>query len=257
MESKIAVVFGATGGIGLAVCNALHQRGCKVLLADILDEKEGTKVAFDAMESRDHLTWYYRKCDITKKDDIEDIFRFSQEKFGRHVEIVVNCAGILNELDWQLCVQVNIVGPILITKCSIEHMSKAKGGRGGCVVHFSSILGMTAGEYCPTYCATKHAVIGLSRSYGTENHFEQHGVRINCVCPAAVDTDMLSDKAAQKTLFPEGVAAMFHLLKKITPDQVASVAMDLIANDEMNGQAMMISHSRGVEQVEFIQTPFC
>ncbi|ELT91194.1 hypothetical protein CAPTEDRAFT_207722 [Capitella teleta] len=250
MESKIAVVFGATGGIGSAVCNALHQRGCKVVLTDILDEEEGTKVASDVMRSRDHLIWHYMKCDITKKDDIEDVFKYSKKIFGTHVDIVVNCAGIVNEYDWLPCVQ---VGSILITKSSIEHMSKAKGGRGGCVVHFSSTAGVSAAEYCPIYSATKHAVIGLSRSYGTEKHFEQHGVRFNCVVPAVVDTDMLSENGARKLLWPEELIPMFRSVKKIAPDQVASVAMDLIANDEMNGQAMMISLSRGVEQVEFIQ----
>ncbi|ELT91459.1 hypothetical protein CAPTEDRAFT_90733, partial [Capitella teleta] len=191
-----------------------------------------------------------------------DIFRFSQEKFGPHVEIVVNCAGILNEQDWHLCVQVNIVGSILITKCAIEHMSKAEGGRGGCVVHFSSVVGMSASEYSPIYSATKHAILGLTRSYGTERQFEQHGVLFNCVCPGAVDTDMVSKNAVQRTLFPEEAVSnsndlMLWVYFFFSPDRVATVVMDLIANDEMNGQAMMISLSRGVEQVKFPQIPHC
>ncbi|ELU17520.1 hypothetical protein CAPTEDRAFT_216643, partial [Capitella teleta] len=108
------------------------------MVADVHDEREGNERVAELLNPQD-TKWKYKTCDITDEKAVIEVFKFAKDAFRSNVSIVVNCAGLLNEQTWKLCIQVNLIGSTIIARTAIEQFGKHNGGAGGCVILIGSV----------------------------------------------------------------------------------------------------------------------
>lgn len=190
LAGKAAIVTGAAQGIGLGIAQALAAAGASVTMADIADEEggratAGLRAAGAAAE--------YRHADVTVEEDVRSLVEAAATRWGR-LDIVVNNAGIVavqtveqsSAADWDRVLAVNVRSIFLTTKYALPHLRKAGGGS---ILNIASVSSFVAQQGTPAYCASKGAVLMLTKSlaldYGPEH------IRVNCLCPGITDTPML------------------------------------------------------------------
>ncbi|HXO20631.1 MAG TPA: SDR family NAD(P)-dependent oxidoreductase [Thermoanaerobaculia bacterium] len=189
LAGRKAVVTGGGRGIGAAVARALAAEGAAVLVAArSTAEVEGVAAE---LRAAGHEAWA-ESCDVTDPAAVAGLARAAGERMGA-VDILVNNAGIANSAPlkaitlelWNRTFAVNATGTFLCTQAFTPGMVQRGWGR---VVNVASIAGRTGAAYIATYAASKHAVLGFTRSVAAE--LAPSGVTVNAVCPGYVDTDM-------------------------------------------------------------------
>nr|XP_048703732.1 15-hydroxyprostaglandin dehydrogenase [NAD(+)] isoform X2 [Caretta caretta] len=159
VNGKVALVTGAAQGIGRAFVQALLEEGAKVALVDRnLEAGEESKAALD--EQFEAQRTLFIQCDVTDQEQLQGAFKKTIEHFGR-LDVVVNNAGVNNEKDWENTIQINLTSVIRGTYIGLEYMRK---GNGGVIINISSLAGLMPAAHQPVYCATKHGIIGFTRS---------------------------------------------------------------------------------------------
>ncbi|HRE41640.1 MAG TPA: SDR family oxidoreductase [Ignavibacteria bacterium] len=207
---KIALVTGGSKGIGRAIVKSL------------LNEKY---IVIDASRSRVDLNnqdFYFIKTDVAIERDIDNLFSFINEKFGR-LDVLINNAGFgkfapFNESklsDFDDMFAVNVRGLYMCTKKALNFMLEQKSGF---IANIASIAGKTSIEQASIYCATKHAVMGLTKSLFLE--VRKSGIRVVAICPGSVDTNFFDQPGTtlhsdrNTLLAPQDVAdAVIYALK--------------------------------------------
>lgn len=191
LDGKVAVVTGAAGVIGTATLRLLAERGARIVAVDRreTDLKEAIK---DLPASAEALAL---TADVTEEDEVVGYVRAAVDRFGT-IDVFYNNAGVEGEVkpitDYSLAafrkvLDVNVVGVFLGMKHVLPVMLKQKRGS---IVNTASIAGLIGSPQIAVYSASKHAVIGLTKSAAAE--CTGTGVRINCVCPGLIDSRMLS-----------------------------------------------------------------
>lgn len=219
LESQIAVVTGASRGIGRAIAVAFAKAGADVVAtARTLGGLAG--VADDiAAAGRAALPV---AADLAEADAAGRIVAAAQERFGR-IDILVNNAGNIHpytELtefdpdDWRQVIEVNLVAPAMLIRAVLPHMADRKSGT---IINISSIGGRRGGRGRTAYRATKAGLISLTESVAAEAR--PHGINVNCICPGAVDTEGLRDltKSRGRTEPPN----------LMSPSEIADIALFL------------------------------
>lgn len=130
--------------------------------------------------------------DIRHKQDFEKAFQLIVDQFGR-IDGIINAAGILNESNAEKTMGVNVIGVINGTQIALDHMSVAKGGRGGLIVNVASVLGLDYLYTIPIYTASKHAVIGYTRSVADKRFESIYGVKFVVICPGFTSTPLVDE----------------------------------------------------------------
>jgi NAD(P)-dependent dehydrogenase (short-subunit alcohol dehydrogenase family) len=191
LDGKVAVVTGAAGVIGQATIRLLAERGARVVAVD--RREEDLKAAIkDLPASAEPLAV---TADVTSEDEVADYVRAAVAKFGT-IDVFYNNAGIEGEIKpitqysleaFRQVLDVNVVGVFLGLKHVLPVMLKQNKGS---IVNTASIAGLIGSADIAVYSASKHAVIGLTKSAALE--CAATGVRVNCVCPGLIDSRMLS-----------------------------------------------------------------
>jgi len=222
-----AVVTGAGRGIGLAVAVRLACRGATVYgldldvrgLADVRLPAEGVKPLAAV------------KCDCTRMDSIER----GLSAIDGPIHVLVNCAGInpnpaavpdTEPQRWDAILDANLGSVFRVSHAVIPRMSD-----GGAIVHIASILGLTGVRSCSAYTASKAAIIGLTRSMARDH---APAIRVNCVCPGAIDTDMFEDyvaRAADPGAERKRIQEEIPLARLGRPEDVAGAVVFLVSHD--------------------------
>ncbi|MBO1040772.1 SDR family NAD(P)-dependent oxidoreductase [Brucella pituitosa] len=190
-QAKIALVTGASRGIGRAIAIGMAKRGFDVAINDIERQKDALQDVAKEIEAagRRALTVY---ADVSRKADVEAMVERTIDAFGR-IDAVVNNAGILiasdvehlKEEHWDSVLDVNAKGTFLVVQAVLPHMKKQKYGR---IVNIASIGGKHGAPEQAHYSASKAAVMGFTRVLAQE--VGTFGITANCVCPGIILTDM-------------------------------------------------------------------
>lgn len=247
LDGRVVIITGAARGQGEQEARLFAAEGARVLLGDVLDE-QGAAVAEEIGQDRAR----YVRLDVRREEDWAGAVAVAKEAFGP-VDGLVNNAGILrfNELtatpleEFQEVVEVNQTGAFLGIKAVAPEIEAAGGGT---IVNTSSYTGLTGMAYVGTYAATKAAVLGLTRVAALE--LAGKGIRVNAMCPGAVDTPManpgLLDPAG---MTDEAREAMADLYKRVVPmgrvgrpEEIAKLALFLTSEDSsyITGQPFVV-----------------
>ncbi|WP_432186171.1 SDR family NAD(P)-dependent oxidoreductase [Streptomyces sp. Tue6028] len=244
LDGRVVIVTGAARGQGEQEARLFVAEGARVVLADVLDD-QGEALAKEIGARYVHL-------DVSSEDDWRAATAAAKDAYG-HVDGLVNNAGILrfNELvdtpleEFQQIVQVNQVGVFLGIKTVALEIAAAGGGT---IVNTASYTGLTGMAWVGAYAATKHAIVGLTRVAALE--LAAKGIRVNAVCPGAVDTAMSNPAQLDPDADPEETsAALDQLYRKLVPlgrvgrpEEVARLALFLTGDDSsyITGQPFVI-----------------
>ena len=224
-QGKVAIITGGTSGIGRDAAVLFAEAGAKVVVAGRRDA-EGNETV-DLIRKAGGVGLFVQ-TDVSKARDIEALVRTSVEKFGR-VDTAFNNAGIegnwrpivdQSEEEWDHVIDINLKGVWLCVKHEIQQMLKQGGG--GTIVNMSSVAGLMGAPAAAPYCASKHGVIGLTRTAALE--YAKQKIRVNAVCPAVIETPM------EQRLFGEpeahNYALSMHPIGRLgTPREIAEAVL--------------------------------
>jgi NAD(P)-dependent dehydrogenase (short-subunit alcohol dehydrogenase family) len=249
LSGRTAVVTGGGRGIGAAVARALAVEGVRVLVAarslgEVEAVADGIRLrGGDAAAAR---------CDVSDPESVAGLGAAARERFGA-VDVLINNAGIATSApvhkitleEWDRVFAVNVTGTMLCTQQFLPGMLQRGWGR---VVNVASIAGRTGAAYIATYAASKHAVVGFTRSVAAE--VAARGVTVNAVCPGYVDTPLTEEsirRIVERTgrgadEAREAILATTPQHRLLDPEEVAYATV-MLCRDEargINGQALVI-----------------
>lgn len=225
-KDKIVFVTGASAGIGAATAKAFAKQGAMVVLADINEEGEALAKSIRADGGKAHFI----ECNVCVPQSVKEVMDYIQQQYGG-LDVAFNNAGIDIETDkiadgeesvFDKIMDVNVKGVWLCMQHEIKLMLKSGGGA---IVNTASIAGLGAAPKMGIYSASKHAVIGLTKSAAIE--YAKKGIRVNAVCPAVIDTDMYR-RALDGDPKKELAISKLHPMGRIgLPQEVASAVLYL------------------------------
>ena len=220
---KAALVTGGASGIGRAAALSFAHGGGRVVVADVNQVGEEETVRLVKTEGGEAV---FVKADVRAAVDVEAMVAATLQSFGR-LDIAFNNAGVLGsgaamidftEDDWDDVMGINLKGVWLCMKHEIPAMIQAGGGA---IVNTSSIAGLVGSQHSPAYAASKHGVVGLTKTAALQ--YAPQGIRVNCVCPAAVYSPMLETLVTRNPQVGDRLLASQPNGRFASPEEVAAV----------------------------------
>ena len=236
LEGKVAIVTGASRGIGAAIVKRLADAGATVVaVARSIESCEGAALC--------------RKVDVSNAAEVDDCVKATLEQFGR-IDVLVNNAGVtkdgllmrMSDADWDLVVDINLKGTFLFTRAVARPMMKNKGADGapcgGSIVNITSVVGITGNAGQANYTASKGGVIALTKTVAKE--LGSRGITCNAVAPGFIQTPM-TDKLTEDQR--NAMLAQIAMKRYGQPEEIAGVVSFLCSPDSsyVTGQVIEIS----------------
>lgn len=239
LNGKTAIVTGASSGMGREIARLFAKEGANVIalarrqerLKELENESDGTIIPFPG--------------DLLKDSDIEAAVKLAVDRFGK-LDILVNNAGVMDKMTpaaditdelWNNVIGVNLTSVMKFTRAALTEMLKAESG---VIVNVASIGGLNAGMAGSAYIASKHGVVGFTKSVGYE--YAPKGIRCNAICPGAVNTEIAEKGMADVN--PYGMErarlGMATIPRQGEADEIAAVALFLASDDSsfVNGTTL-------------------
>jgi len=244
LSGKVALITGAASGIGRATARLFAREGAAVAIADI-NLQAGKAVAEEIVQSGGHS--FVEQVDVTQAADCQRVVERTMREFGA-IHVLFNNAGIIrrasvleiSEQDWDQVMAVNVKSIFLMSRQVIPIMAKAGGG---CIINTASGWGLAGGARAAAYCASKGAVVLLTKAMAID-HGPQN-IRVNCICPGDTDTGMLRHEAQQlgereDSFLAESARRPLGRIGK--PEEIAQAALYLAtdASSFVTGTAVVV-----------------
>jgi 3-oxoacyl-[acyl-carrier protein] reductase len=221
LTNKIALVTGASRGIGKATALALATEGAKVVVNYASNSDAANMVVSEITSAGGEAIAV--GADVSKPEDVENLVKTTLDTYGR-IDVLVNNAGITRDglmlrmklEDWQAVINLNLTGVFLCCKAVSKVMLKQKSGR---IINISSVAGVMGNPGQANYSAAKAGVIGLTKTLAKE--FAPRGITVNAIAPGFIETDMTNDLKTDEILKfiplgrfgkPEEIAGMIRFL---------------------------------------------
>ncbi len=233
LHGKVALVTGASRGIGRAVAGALAGAGADVAINYHANEKEALKTL--ALVRETGQRGILVKADVSRSSETAEMIDTITRELGR-VQVLVNNAGIslrkslseVTEQDWDRVLAINLKSAFLVTQSVFQGMRELRWGR---IINISSVAAQTGGSTAPPYVASKAGMWGLTHSYAAI--LIKDGITVNTVAPALIETDMIRDLEAKPDRIPVG------RFGKV--EEVAEAVLMLVRNSYMTGQTISVN----------------
>jgi len=234
ISGRIALVTGASRGIGRAIALALAKAGVDVAVNFIVHEKEAQEVCAEIKSlGRRSLAV---QADVSQAEEVNRMAKTIERELGT-ISILINNAGIakprsleeMNEEVWDETIRNNLKSCYLVTEAVLPGLRSQRWGR---IINLSSTAAQVGGVVGPHYAASKAGILGLTHSYASRLFKE--GITVNAICPALIITDMVSESIrARPERIPVGRFG--------TVEEVAEVALMLAGNGYMTGQTIQVN----------------
>ncbi len=236
LKNKIAIVTGASRGIGRATAIALAKEGCKVVVNYYASKDKALEVEKEIKKYSDCICV---KCDVADSKQVYEMVSQTIKKFGC-IDILVNNAGLiiqgnwnkLSEKDWQRMIDVNLKGKFNCIRAVAPYMMKQKSGR---IINLTTTFAFTGAAPVVAYTTAKAGVVNLTKSFAKE--LAPYNITVNAVAPAVVDTDMT--KSAGEKLIKQFIKET--PLKRLgKPEEIAEAIVFLTKSDFITGHVLVV-----------------
>lgn len=230
LQDKVAIITGATSGIGKASARILAENGAKVVVSG-RDRERGNSTVKEILAccEADSENVVFFPCDVTKETEAKALIEETVTRFGR-IDILFNNSGVMlpsMEIermpveDWKTTFDTNVTGAFLVTRYARPYLAESK----GCILNNASIAGMHsyAAGRSYAYSAAKAAMIQFSHQMA--KNYGEEGIRCNCICPGIIQTPILGDRK------PEEYAKRIPLGRVGEPEDVAKAVLFLVSEE--------------------------
>ena len=236
LKNKNTIVTGASGGIGGAIIEKLHNEGANVLATGTKIEKlDKLKKSFESVK--------ILQFDISQHEKIEEFINNATEQLGGSLDCLVNNAGITKDnltirmsLDeWTKVIDINLTSTFLMSKFAIKKMLKNKSGK---IINITSVVGHTGNIGQANYTASKAGIVAMSKSLAIE--YAKKNINVNCISPGFISTAM-TDQIDEK--FKETIIAKIPSNRLGKPEDIANAVIFLSSHqsDYINGETLHVN----------------